>query len=260
MNMKMNKSIKFLCVAAAAMTLGSCSSYKTVDLAGLAGKWNVISVNGVKVNPTDPESAPYVAFDVQNGRMTANGGCNQLMCGFDNNAPAGTLTFDKVVSTMMACPDMTVEENMKKALENTTGYRGLKNGEVQLTCGKKAVMTLRKGYQDYSISTLEGKWTIREVGGKEVKGTVEEPLTMTFDQNGRYFCTTGCNSIRGDFHTSYTAITFGDGMSTRMACPDMSVEQGLLTVLPQIVSYGRTADGGLAFYSANSDMILKLTR
>lgn len=256
----MNKTLTFMCAAALMLTLGGCSSYKTIDMAGLAGKWNVISINGQKVNPASGETAPYVAFDVQNGRMTANGGCNQLMCSFNKNLPAGTLNFSRVAGTMMACPDMSTEDSMKLALENTTGYRGLKNGEVQLLSGNTAVMTLRKGYQDYSISTLEGKWTIRELDGKEVKSTVENPLTVTFDQNGGYFCTTGCNNIRGDFRTSYTAITFGDGMSTRMACPDMTIEQTLQTVLPKIVSYGRTADGGLAFYSADNEMLMKLNR
>ncbi len=256
----MKTGMSILCVAAVALTLGGCSSYRTIDMAGLSGKWNVISVNGQRVNPADVESAPYLAFDVQNGRMTANGGCNRLMCGFNKNQPAGMLTFDRVAGTLMACPDMTIEDNIKSALENTTGYRGLKNGEVQLLSGSTPVLTLRKGYQDYSISTLEGKWTIRELNGKEVKSTVDEPLTVTFDQEGNYFCTTGCNSIRGDFQTNYTAITFGQGMSTRMSCPDMSVEQALQTVLPTIVSYGRTADGGLGFYDARNEMVMKLNR
>lgn len=256
----MKTSMNILCAVAVALTLGGCSSYRSIDMASLAGKWNVISVNGQSVVPADAQSAPYLAFDVQNGRMTANGSCNQLMCDFSKDAPAGALTFGRVAGTLMACPDMTLEDNIKLALENTTGYRGLKNGEVQLLSGNTPVMTLRKGYQDYSISTLEGKWTIRELNGKELKSSVEDPLTITFDSQGQYFCTTGCNSVRGDFQTNYTAITFGKGMSTRMACPDMSVEQGLQTALPAIVSYGRTADGGLAFYDARNEMLMKLNR
>lgn len=256
----MKTSMNILCAVAVALTLGSCSSYRTIDMASLAGKWNVISVNGQNVVPTDAQSAPYMAFDVQNGHMTANGSCNQLMCDFSKDAPAGALTFSRVAGTLMDCPDMTLENNIKLALENTTGYRGLKNGEVQLLSGTTPVLTLRKGYQDYSIATLEGKWTIRELNGKELKSTPEDPLTVTFSHDGQYFCTTGCNSVRGDFQTSYTAITFGQGMSTRMACPDMSVEQALQTVLPTIVSYGRTADGGLAFYDARNEMMMKLNR
>ena len=256
----MKTGMSILCVAAVALTLGGCSSYRTIDMAGLSGRWNVISVNGKRVVPTDAQSAPYLAFDVQNGRMTANGGCNQLMCAFNKELPAGALTFGRVATTLMACPDMTLEDGIKSALENTTGYRGLKNGEVQLLCGSKPVMTLRKGYQDYSISVLEGKWTIRNLAGKEMKSTLEEPLTVTFDHDGRYFCTTGCNSIRGDFQTDYTAITFGQGMSTRMSCPDMTVEQTLQNVLPTIAAYGRTADGGLGFYDAQGEMVMKLNR
>ena len=49
-------------------------------------------------------------------------------------------------------------------------------------------------------------------------------------------------------------------MSTRMACPDMSVEQALSRLLPTVTSYGRLADGSLGFYNAQNDMVLKLSR
>ena len=121
-------------------------------------------------------------------------------------------------------------------------------------------MVLRKGYQDYSIATLEGKWRITELDGKDVKQTADEPRTVTFDKNGKYFCETGCNNLSGDFTTNYTAISFGDAMSTRMACPDMSTEEALSRLLPTVTSYGRLADGSLGFYNARNDMVLKLSR
>lgn len=256
----MKKSITIGMALCALMLTTSCST-RTIDLGGLSGKWNVISVNGNAVTPGADGQGPTMSFDVVNGRAVATTGCNRLMCGFNKDLPAGNLTFSRVASTMMACPDMSTEDAMKRALENTTGYVGLrKANEVALTCGGKRVMVLRKGYQDYSIATLEGKWRITELDGKDVKQTADEPRTVTFDKNGKYFCETGCNNLSGDFTTDYTAISFGDAMSTLMACPDMSTEEALSRLLPTVTSYGRLADGSLGFYNARNDMVLKLSR
>lgn len=45
-----------------------------------------------------------------------------------------------------------------------------------------------------------------------------------------------------------------------MACPDMTVEDAVKAVLPQIKSFGQVADGSYAFYSADNDILLIISK
>ena len=45
-----------------------------------------------------------------------------------------------------------------------------------------------------------------------------------------------------------------------MACPDMTVEDGVKAVLPQIKSFGQVADGSYAFYNSENDILMIISK
>ncbi|WP_447635955.1 DUF4377 domain-containing protein [Flavobacterium microcysteis] len=71
-------------------------------------KWNLIQINGTM----PPASSAYLIFQADGKRMAGSGGCNRIGGGFE--LTKDKISFSKIVSTMMACPD----ENKNK-LEGT---------------------------------------------------------------------------------------------------------------------------------------------
>lgn len=57
---------------------------------------------------------------------------------------------------------------------------------------------------------------------------------MEFSADGGYFIATGCNTIAGEYTSRADSITLGAGMMTRMACPDMRMEQYISRILPDV--------------------------
>ena len=77
--------------------LFSCSEVKT-DAKKLEGKWNIVEVKGEKILK---EGLPNMEFDMKDNKVHGN--------------PAAT--------TMMACPDMEIEDAILKAMGNVKGVK-----------------------------------------------------------------------------------------------------------------------------------------
>lgn len=76
------------------------------------------------------------------------------------------------------------------------------------------------------------KWQLIELDSKPVaKINGKIPFLQLMQDEGRYRASGGCNSIGGEFSLrKKNGITFSRGMSTMMACHDMTIENGLRTV------------------------------
>ena len=99
----------------------SCATTKKMDVSELSGRWEITAVNGKPVASSALESQPFLGFDVTEGKIFGNAGCNRITSGFSSAGGAGHITFDKVASTRMMCPDMTVEQNVLQALDKVVG-------------------------------------------------------------------------------------------------------------------------------------------
>lgn len=261
MNMKRNLSYTLLGVAGIIMT--ACGTSRQTTEADLSGEWNVIAVDGSKINIGEGSEQPYIAFDTANGRISGSAGCNRMTGVFDTTATSnGHLDMSKIATTRMMCPDMQLEQSILQACGAVSTFKVEKNGDLALcNADGKTVLTLAKREAEVSVKALAGKWTIVEVNGTEVTNTAEEPNTMTFDMTDNSFsCQTNCNTINGSFSGKYIDIRFNPGMMTRMACPDTSVEDGLTKVLPEITFMGQLASGNIGFYNAANDLVLILAR
>lgn len=70
----------------------------------------------------------------------------------------------------------------------------------------------------------------------------DEPQTFTFNTDSTFSAQTNVNIVNGRYELKGDSITFSRFMTTRMAGPDMRVEQYLQQILPAVKSVDWTAD------------------
>ena len=85
------------------------------------------------------------------------------------------------------------------------------------------------------------KWKLIELMGRVVADSIngKVPSIMFNKEDSSYVANGGCNGLGGKFewNTQTMEIHFTQGMSTMMACADMSVEDGLKNVFGSADNY-----------------------
>lgn len=106
--------------------------------------------------------------------------------------------------------------------------------------------------QTTTENTIIGKkWKLVELFGKPVADQIngKEAFLKLLQQDKAYLyqASGGCNGIRGTFTTNTTTsvIHFSPGASTRMVCPDMSVEAEINKVLETVDNYSLNKEGNI---------------
>lgn len=85
-------------------------------------KWKLIELMGQPVADSINGKEPFILFKMADSTYAANGGCNGLGGGFALNEKTMRIQFKQGISTMMACPDMSVEDGLKKVLTDVDNY------------------------------------------------------------------------------------------------------------------------------------------
>ena len=75
----------------------------------------------------------------KDGKFSAYAGCNNLFGTYELKEKETTITFSKVASTMMACPDLMQEQNLIKAIEIADNYN-FDGNKLKLNKGKIATL------------------------------------------------------------------------------------------------------------------------
>lgn len=115
---KMN--VMLMSVLASGLLMMSCgSAKKSVSIADLAGEWVIVEVNDKSVSA---EETPFLGFDVNEGQLYGNAGCNSLMANFDLSKTSGELTFDAIGGTKRMCADMATEDAILQALGEVRSF------------------------------------------------------------------------------------------------------------------------------------------
>src|SRR4030095_6812169 len=79
------------------------------------GKWVIEEIQEKKVDPLKAgNQIPYMDFDMDKKTVSVFAGCNRLNCGFA--VSNDTITFQTMIATRMACPDMDYENMLEKLL------------------------------------------------------------------------------------------------------------------------------------------------
>lgn len=131
---KTTKMKKLIYAALAVIALGTAScATKKVAPVGIAGEWTI-----EKYNPQNKKPGKLVAADGvynvvfgQDGSFFCETGCNNVNGGYI--AQGDSLTFDRLLTTMMACPNMDMQHAIVEILPNVSTYE----------ISSKAVMTIK---------------------------------------------------------------------------------------------------------------------
>jgi heat shock protein HslJ len=89
------------------------------------------------------------------------------------------------------------------------------------------------------------RWKLIELEGKPVADQVngKEPFILLQKNDARYTGTGGCNGVGGTFtFLENGKIKFSQGMSTKMFCENMEIENGLSKVLTIADNYTISGD------------------
>ena len=105
----------------------------------------------------------------------------------------------------------------------------------------------KKSNGDAQQSTVitDRKWKLVELAGKPVPDLVngKQPFLMLQKAEGRYSASGGCNGLGGTFTLEgQTRIKFASGMSTKMACENMEIENELTRALTTADNYSISDD------------------
>lgn len=124
----MKKALVMMGVAAM-IAFSSCGKKEVTDVKTLAGEWVVVELNGAAITPN--EEAPFLNLDFNDDRMSGKTGCNNMFGGIQlSDSLASSIRFPQVATTMMACPDMKLETEFLKALDQVRSVEKMKDGKV----------------------------------------------------------------------------------------------------------------------------------
>lgn len=93
------------------------------QLNGLTEKyWKLTELMGNPVTKSENmQREAHLILRTEGNRVNAHGGCNSMMGSYEL-LPGNRIKFSKMASTMMACPDMSIEDQLKKVLEMADNY------------------------------------------------------------------------------------------------------------------------------------------
>jgi heat shock protein HslJ len=197
-------------------------------------KWVLVKMDGAAV----PGTGIWMEFDPPTKRVHGKSGCNGLMGAYSTSG--NNITFNQTAGTLMACPDEEVMRRevafMKHLSDRTFQYEVagpdvnlLENGEVALQfslqdkAGSPDAAAAGSAPPDDRLWAFIGskKWNVIKLNDETL---IDSGIWIEFDTaQQRFHGKGGCNSISGSYQTTNDQISFSQGISTRMACPDANV-------------------------------------
>lgn len=252
------KKMLISAAAFAAVVLSSCGTTgKSVDI---SGEWNVVYVKGEQV-----AGNPYIGFDLAEGRIYGNAGCNRIMGGVEvDSVNPGKIGFTGVGATRMMCPDMETEQKVLEALNEVAGYQASSAG-VELTDkdGNVLMSLEKKEAPAVSVNDINGKWNITKVEGAAVEVADKTPFISFNVAENAVHGNGGCNIINGSFSQEEgnpSSLKFGQMISTMMAGPGMETERKVLSAMNKVASFVVNEDGTLSLMDVADNEVLLLVK
>lgn len=115
-----------------------------------------------------------------------------------------------------------------------------------------------------SLASMNGEWNIIEVNGSAVvPGPGQELPFIGFDTTtGKVYGYSGCNRMMGSFDVNAKpgSMELGRMAGTRMACPDMTTEQNVLSALGQVKSYKKLGKHNMELCNASNRPVVILEK
>ena len=128
------KNLVVLCVLAVAFV--SCNSKSSVEKL-MSKDWEVIQIKDSK----DFSKAPTITFNSEENTVNGNAGCNNYFGDF--TASENKISFAKMGSTKMMCPEIATEELFLGVIEDITEFKFEGDNLLLLSADGSTVMTLK---------------------------------------------------------------------------------------------------------------------
>lgn len=105
---------------------------------------------------------------------------------------------------------------------------------------------------------LENKTlAITELNGTRLPGSEMSKPSIMF-KDGRVSATVGCNSIGGFYVVGNGgSLTFKQGMSTKMFCPEEMREDEFIAAFNKVAKYNVADDGEVSFLDSQGNLLFK---
>lgn len=148
MKMKGLKSLTVILAMGGMAVFSSCGTPKAaLTLADIDGEWNITEAGGKAIETGTNGKIPFIGFNISEGRIYGNAGCNMFTDALNKDLKPGRLDLSRMGSTKMMCPDMTVEDLIMTQMMRTESYKKLNNGKIALCDaeGNKVIILERKG-------------------------------------------------------------------------------------------------------------------
>lgn len=135
---------------------------------------------------------------------------------------------------------------------------------IYMACIVLVMFSCRSAKEVVSLSSMNGDWNIIEINGTAVVPAEGTPLPFIgFDTTtGKVYGNSGCNRLMGSFDVKAPAgsIDLGALGSTRMMCPDMTIEQNVLSALAQVKGYKKLGKDNMALCNAANRPVILLQK
>lgn len=230
------------------------------------GDWAIERVNG---KPAVGENAPFLKFEPSQNRVYGNNGCNTLNGEFKYSVSGHTISFSKLITTLMACSKAGITDTeINIALNKVRTYKlEEKNHQYFMYLYDDAgtcVMTLM--HQNFDF--LNGTWLVQTIKDKKINinGKLLVPdMKLVIDvPEGKIHGNTGCNILNGDLEIDMdtpNSISFQNMATTRMACPpDNNYETDLLVTLEEVTTAHPVNANSIELLNSQHQVIMTLVR
>ncbi len=196
-------------------------------------RWVLVTLNSETVTVAEERGRqPYLEF-AEEDRYYGNAGCNQINGGYEWKGDS--LNFALGASTMMACPSMEVEDAFNQMLSQVTNYR-IQGESLELFSGDKLIAT----FDATPIYELTGvKWELKTLNDEtpDFANLRQVPYLEFTAEGQRVSGFTGCNRARGVFERDGNKLHFGPIAGTKMACPDLTLEDAFTKALQEVTHF-----------------------
>ena len=218
---------------------GSSAGGGSTDPADLEGIVWALDQSSMSALTQEVAPGASVTLEFSQGQAHGTSACNSYSGGYQASDD-GTLSFDQLAGTMMACdaPLMTLESEYLQALGRVTEFSI--DGTLVLT-GDDAPLTFAAQPAPETLPLVGTAWQVSSMAqGSAVQSVLADTeLTAKFSDAGEIHGSAGCNTYGGTYTTSGAMMSFSALASTKMMCADdvMAQETAFFAAMEQVASY-----------------------
>lgn len=194
-------------------------------------KWVITKFEGADMSDEENNGQEiFFTLDSKTNRVHGNSGCNTFN-GTYKIEEGNRISFSKLASTRMMCPDLKINESEILKVFATADNFTISDGKISLNKAKMAPLAEFKEVPMFDNAIVGKYWKLKTLEGKEVKmvNNQEREISFTLRNEGKFDGFAGCNTFSGEYTLEEgNRIRFSKVATTLKACPDVDVNESEL--------------------------------